>query len=118
MPTSRTTAADFRHLTPRVLDIALTRAGTVVCEPMVRVAIETPTPTVGAVLAAPARLGGVVEPIDTGDELSVITATVAAARVQELRSRVADLTGGEGVVESSFAGYQPVAGRPPTREVS
>ena len=64
---------------PRVLGVALTRAGTVVCEPMLRVCIETPTPVVGTVLAAAARLGGAVEPTATGDELSVITATMATA---------------------------------------
>src|SRR5262249_19177014 len=36
-PTARTTAADFRHLMPRVVATALRRAGTVVCEPMLRV---------------------------------------------------------------------------------
>jgi ribosomal protection tetracycline resistance protein len=115
MPTARTTAADFRRLTPRVLRTALVRAGTVVCEPMVRAGIETPTPTVGAVLAAAARVGRHVEPATTGDELSTVLATVPATRVAELRRHVADLTGGEGVVETEFAGYEVVAGAPPRR---
>jgi ribosomal protection tetracycline resistance protein len=114
-PMHRTTAADFRHLMPRVLRVTLERAGTVVCEPMLRVAIETPTPAVGAVLAAAARLGAAVEPVVTGDELSVIAATMATARVQELRRRLADLTGGEGVIETEFAGYRTVTGAPPWR---
>jgi ribosomal protection tetracycline resistance protein len=114
-PMHRTAAADFRHLMPRVLGLALHRASTVVCEPMLRVSIETPTPAVGTVLAATARLGGAVEPVVTGDELSVITATMATDRVQELRRLIAGLTGGEGVVESDFAGYRPVTGEPPLR---
>ena len=118
MPMHRTAAADFRHLTPRVVATALQRAGTVVCRPMLRVAIETPTATVGAVIAAAARLGAEVEPIETGDELSVVTATIGSDRVQDLRRRVADLTGGEGVVERSFAGYRPVAGDPPRRRAA
>jgi ribosomal protection tetracycline resistance protein len=60
--TPRTTAADFRKLTPLVLMLALKRAGTVVCEPMVRVSVEVPSDSVGAVPASAARLGGVVEP--------------------------------------------------------
>ena len=40
--TPRTTAADFRKLTPLVLAQALERAGTVVCEPMARVSLEDP----------------------------------------------------------------------------
>jgi ribosomal protection tetracycline resistance protein len=115
-PMHRTTAADFRRLTPRVLGVALDRAGTVVCEPMFRVGIETPTPALGPVLAAVGKLGGVVEPVEAGDELSVITATMATDRVQELRRRIAGLTGGEGVVESDFAGYRPLPVAPPRRE--
>src|SRR5262249_53298797 len=47
-----TTAADFRKLTPLVLLAALQRAGTAVCEPIVKVGIEIPPDTVSAVLAA------------------------------------------------------------------
>ena len=40
---------------------ALERAGTVVCEPVVRVSVEVPTGAIGAVMAALARLGATVE---------------------------------------------------------
>ena len=53
-----TTAAHFRKLTPLVLMAALDQAGTVVCEPMIRVSLEIPAETIGSVLAAVARLGG------------------------------------------------------------
>ena len=53
-----TTAAHFRKLTPLVLMAALDQAGTVVCEPMIRVSLEIPAETTGSVLAAVARLGG------------------------------------------------------------
>jgi ribosomal protection tetracycline resistance protein len=105
-PTS--TAADFRKLTPLVLMQALERAGTVVCEPTVRVRLEVPTSTIGSVLPALARLGAVVEtPLPHG-ELSTIEATLPAVRADELQRELPGLTGGEGVLESSFAGYQPV----------
>src|SRR5438132_14117657 len=55
------TAADFRKLTPLVLMQALERAGTAVCEPRVRVGLEIPTDTIGAVMPALARLGAAVE---------------------------------------------------------
>jgi ribosomal protection tetracycline resistance protein len=32
-----------------------------------------------------------------------------------LQRQLSSLTGGEGVLESSFAGYQPVSGEQPTR---
>jgi ribosomal protection tetracycline resistance protein len=114
-PTPRTTAADFRKLTPLVLMRALERARTVVCEPIMRVELEIPTDTVGAVLAAAARLGGVVATPSTRGKLSVIEAMMPAARAQDLRRQLPGLSGGEGVADTSFGGYEPVRGAPPTR---
>jgi ribosomal protection tetracycline resistance protein len=109
------TAADFRKLTPLVLMQALERAGTTVCEPIVRVSIETPAETVGAVLASVARLGGVLEPLSLLGDLSTIETVMPAARAHDLQRQLPALTGGEGVLESDFDGYQPVNGAPPTR---
>nr|WP_282568154.1 GTP-binding protein [Agromyces sp. H66] len=50
------TGADFRALTPLVVMDALTRAGTVVCEPMHRFDLEVPIDVVGSVLSAITRL--------------------------------------------------------------
>ncbi len=113
--TPRTTAADFRKLTPLVLMRALERAGTVVCEPMIRVSIEIPVATVGIVLATVARLGGGVETRSLRGDLATIDTVLPAGRAQELRRRVPGITGGEGVVETGFGGYRPVSGPPPTR---
>ena len=49
------TAADFRKLTPIVLMRALEQATTVVCEPTVRISLEAPTKTLGALLPALVR---------------------------------------------------------------
>jgi len=108
------TAGDFRKLTPLVLMRALERAGTEVCEPLVRVSLEIPTDTVGAVLSVLARLGAVQTPSLRG-ELSTIETVLPAARVQNLQRQLPALTGGEGVLESDFGGYQPVSGAAPTR---
>ncbi|HKC22957.1 MAG TPA: translation factor GTPase family protein [Gaiellaceae bacterium] len=105
-PTS--TAADFRKLTPLVLVQALERAGTVVCEPVVRLTLEVPTRSLGAVLPALARLRAAVEtPVPHG-ELSTVEALMRVTRADELLRQLAGLTGGEGVAESTFAGYQAV----------
>jgi ribosomal protection tetracycline resistance protein len=109
------TAADFRKLTPLVLMLALERAGTVVCEPMVRVTLEVPTDTVGAVLSVLARLGAVAQTPSLQGELSTIETVLPAARVQDLQRQLPELTGGEGVLESDFDGYQPVSGAAPNR---
>ncbi|MCA1824309.1 MAG: hypothetical protein LC640_08635 [Frankia sp.] len=113
--TTRTTAADFRKLTPIVVTTALSRAGTAVCEPMMRVAVEAPTDTLGTVIASVARLGGTAEaPVVQGD-LATTRTRLPAARLQHLRRMLPGLTQGEGVVEAEFDGYEPVTGQPPIR---
>jgi ribosomal protection tetracycline resistance protein len=109
------TPADFRKLTPIVVMQALESAGTVVCEPTVRVGLEVPTHAVGAVIPALARLGATFETPAPDGERSTITAVLPATRADELQRELPALTGGEGVLDSSFAGYQPVSGDPPTR---
>ena len=109
------TAGDFRKLTPLVLKQALERAGTVVCEPTVRVTLEIPTDTVGAVVPALARLEANVETPSPDGELSTVEAVLPATRADQLQRELPGLTRGEGVLESGFAGYQPVSGVGPTR---
>jgi ribosomal protection tetracycline resistance protein len=106
-PTS--TAADFRKLTPLVLAQALERAGTVVCEPVVRLTLEVPTRSVGAVLPALARLNASVEtPLPHG-ELSAVEALLSVTHADEVQRQLPGLTGGEGTAESAFAGYKPIS---------
>ena len=110
-----TTAGDFRRLTPVVLRQALAQAGTVACEPMLRVHLELPTATIGAVAADLARAGLAFETVSTQGELSVVESVLPAARAQALQRQLPGLTGGEGVLDSTFAGYRPVTGEQPTR---
>ena len=113
--TERTTAAHFRKLAPMVLMQALERAGTVVCEPMIRVSVETPADTFGVVLASVAKLGGAVEAPSLRGDFSTIDTVLSAARARDLQRDLPGLTGGEAVVETHLAGYQPVSGTPPMR---
>jgi ribosomal protection tetracycline resistance protein len=113
--TGRTTAADFRKLTPIVLMRALAQAGTLVCEPIARVTLEIPTETMGAVLPLLAQLGAAVETPSLNGELAFIETVLPAARLHGLQRQLPRLTGGEGVLESSFRGYQPVNGEQPAR---
>jgi len=115
LPTPRTTAADFRELTSMVLREALDKAGTVVCEPMARARLEVPATKMGAVLSALARLGTDVETSDLRGDVSVIVTTLPSAQVRGLQEQLPGLTGGEGVVETTFGGYQPMHGRFPSR---
>ena len=112
------TAADFRKLTPLVVRQALAAAGTVVCEPAAHVRLEVPVAAVGAVLPAVARLGGAVEPPAADGTHAVVESVLPVARAHELQRQLPALTGGEGVLESAFAGYVPVDGAPPRRRLS
>ncbi|HEY2311824.1 MAG TPA: translation factor GTPase family protein [Gaiellaceae bacterium] len=112
MPNSR----DIKRLVPIVLMQALACAGTAACEPVFRIVAEVPTETVGVMLAALGRLGAGATTPSTRGELSMLEATLPASHVQALRRQLPGLTGGEGVLDSEFAGYQPVAGELPVRK--
>ncbi|MDQ3823235.1 MAG: TetM/TetW/TetO/TetS family tetracycline resistance ribosomal protection protein [Actinomycetota bacterium] len=111
----RSTAADFRKLTPIVVMKALELAGTAVCEPLVRVALEVPAGSIGPVMLVLGRLGALVETSSLQREYPLIEAVLSAARANDLQRQLPGLTGGEGVLESEFAGYRSVEGDPPTR---
>ncbi|MFL6017921.1 MAG: GTP-binding protein [Gaiellaceae bacterium] len=109
------TAGDLRGLTPLVIRQALERAGTVVCAPVVRARVEVPSDSIGAVLPMLARLGTVARTPSLHGRLATIETLLPAARAHELQQRLPSLTGGEGVFESKFAGYEPVSGTAPRR---
>ena len=115
LSTPRTTAADFRKLTPLVLLRALKQAGTVVCEPLARVTLEIPTATMGGVLSVLAQLGAAVEPPVVGGDLAVLQTMLPARQVHRLQQQLPELTSGEGVLESGPGGYRPVPGTVPAR---
>jgi ribosomal protection tetracycline resistance protein len=111
LPTPATTAADFRKLTPMVMQQALRRAGTVVCQPMTRVRLELPAAALAPVLALLGQLGARPEAPAAAGEAMVVEAVLAAHLLHRLQQRLPGLTGGEGVLEPSFGGYEPVLGR-------
>jgi len=109
------TASDFRKLTPIVARQALRSAGTVVCEPLVEVRLDAPTATAGALQRELGRLGASTTGAWSTQTFTTLEVVLAAARFHELQRQLPDLTGGEGVAEPRFGGYQPVRGRPPAR---
>jgi ribosomal protection tetracycline resistance protein len=109
------TGEDFRKLTPVVLLSALQRAGTVVCEPVHSFRLDAPADAAGALLPALAKLRAVIRAELVRGASAVIDGDIPAAEVQRLRQQLAALTRGEGVVECSFARYQPVADAIPAR---
>ena len=106
---------DFRKLTPLVVMAALSRAGTVVCEPVHRFHLDAPADTLTVLLPALARLHAVPEVTATGGSWCTLEGDIPATRVHELRQQIPHLTRGEGVMESAFARYEPVRGPAPVR---
>jgi ribosomal protection tetracycline resistance protein len=82
---------------------------------MARARLEVPAGRLGAVLAALSRLGAAVDAPQPRGDLSVADAVLPARSVHLIQQQLPALTGGEGLLESSFAGYQPVRGAPPVR---
>ncbi|WP_151084438.1 elongation factor G [Nocardioides cynanchi] len=112
-PTS--TSLDYRKVAPVVARRALDRARTVVCEPVLRIRLEVPVETTPALQRLLGRWGAEQSDQSSSGSFAILEALLPAARLHELQRRLPDLTGGEGVLESAFAGYQPVPGRPPQR---
>jgi ribosomal protection tetracycline resistance protein len=112
-PTS--TSYDYRKVTPVVARRALDRARTVVCEPVLRVSLEVPTETTAALQRLLGRWGAELADQTARGDFATLEARLPAARLHELQRQLPDLTGGEGVLESRFDGYEPVHGRAPSR---
>jgi hypothetical protein len=65
--------------------------------------------------AAVARLGGAVETPSLRGDLAVVETVLPEGRARDLQRQLSGLTRGEGVLESAFAGYEPVIGEQPSR---
>ncbi len=112
-PTS--TSFDYRKVTPVVVRRVVQRARTRVCEPVLRVFLEVPTGDAATLQRLLARWGAELAGQTSAGEDTRLEARLVAARLHELQHQLPDLTGGEGVLETQFDGYQPVRGRPPVR---
>ena len=110
-----TTLSDYRLLTPLVLMAALRRAGTTVHEPLLEFHMEFPDQDLGAIMSLLSDLDARPHSPETSGSTCALTGTIRVADVHQLQSRLPDLTRGEGVIESMFAGYVPIEGPPPSR---
>jgi ribosomal protection tetracycline resistance protein len=112
---AESTAAAHRDLAPLVVMAALKAAGTVVCEPIHRFALEVPADTLAGLLPVLARLGaGAQTPTMHGSSCR-LEGEVRAARVHELQQALPALSRGEGVMEAAFDHYRPIRGPFPVR---
>jgi ribosomal protection tetracycline resistance protein len=107
------TMSDFKKLTAVVLDRALREAGVVVCEPLTSLRIEAPVDAGKGITGVILNVGGRILGQHSSGAKTTIVAFVQAGRVHEVQNRIPGLTGGEGIVESQFAGFHPVTVDPP-----
>jgi ribosomal protection tetracycline resistance protein len=110
-----TTLSDYRLLTPLVVMDALQRAGTTVCEPVLEINLEFPADVLGPIMATLIDADAVPGSPNISRRVCTLAGEIRAARLHDLQSRLPDLTRGEGVLESTFGGYRPVTGEPPSR---
>jgi ribosomal protection tetracycline resistance protein len=96
---------------------ALRTAGTQVCEPVHRFRLELPAETLAATLAMLAEVKAVPYETTPQGASFVLEGDVPAAQIHPLTRLLPGVTHGEGLVETSFHHYRPVAGAPPSRPV-
>jgi len=109
-------AADFRNLAPVVVMAAVAQAGTRVCQPVDRFELELPDTAFGSVAPLLGRLGAVTLKTFAANGFTRLGGHVPSAAVPELRSRLPDLTSGEGVLVTQLNHHAPVhADQPPSR---
>ncbi|MEV8513666.1 hypothetical protein [Dactylosporangium sp. NPDC051484] len=102
------TAGDFKRLVPELLARALREAGTVVCEPVHRFAIEGPADALAATLGALPRFAAIPDPPAVEGPRFTVGGLVPAARTTALERALPGLTHGEATLEVTFDGYRPV----------
>ena len=100
--------------TPTLFMVAIERHGAI-CEPMTAVRVEGPPEAARAVVPVLLGVGARVLGQQSNERGSMVVALAQAGRMHEIQARIPGLTGGEGILEATFAGYHPVAAEPPPR---
>lgn len=111
----RSTAADFRDLTPLVLAAALAQAGTAVCEPIQHFTLDLPATALGPVLPLLTRHGAALADSTLAGATVKLHGHIPAAQLHQVQRLLPGLTHGEGVMACVFDHYRPVNGPPPVR---
>jgi ribosomal protection tetracycline resistance protein len=105
--TPKTTAADFRKLTPLVLNEAIRQAGTIICEPICSYSLEIPGDSIAKVLPILTKLRAVLHTTDTRSDTLMLSGSIPAANIHNLQQQLPSLTSGESLLEYAFDRYDP-----------
>lgn len=111
------TAADFRQLAPLVLASALQWAGTIVCEPVSRFALDAPVEAMGAMLTLLGQSEAAIAVSDVTEGEAVIRGTLPTRLVQSVQRQLPDLSGGAATLEATFDHYAPVIAGPVRKRI-
>ena len=109
------TAGDFRKLTPLVLMLALSSAGTEVCEPVEELDLDIPEDTFGAVSGALLNARATIRNAFPDSSSYRVICEIPTAELRALEQQLPALTRGDGGWAWRFAGYVPVTGDAPVR---
>jgi ribosomal protection tetracycline resistance protein len=107
--TPKTTAADFRKLTPVILRAALQQAGTAVCEPICHFSLEIPNNALAKIMSVLAQLHAVLSSTEAQQETHMLEGYIPSARIHDLQQQLPSLTSGEGFLEYEFDRYDSMA---------
>ena len=77
--------------------------------------LDVPSEALTAALGRLVTAGATPGPADIGPARARITGTIPTENVNAFEQRLPGLTSGRGVFIAELAGYEPVAGPPPTR---
>ncbi|MFD3268418.1 tetracycline resistance ribosomal protection mosaic protein Tet(O/W/32/O) [Lactobacillus johnsonii] len=105
------TPADFRLLSPIVLEQALKKAGTELLEPYLHFEIYAPQEYLSrAYHDAPRYCADIVSTQIKNDEV-ILKGEIPARYIQEYRNDLTNFTNGQGVCLTELKGYQPAIGK-------
>ena len=107
--------ADYRRLAALVMADAVKRAGTVVCEPVHRFVLRTPSEHSGSCIHLLSSNRAEIESSTVAGDLASIQGTIPAATIDAVAKSLPGLTRGRGDLDTRFHDYQPIVGDPPRR---
>ena len=123
-----TEGGDFRQATYRAVRQGLMQAKSVLLEPWYDLRLEIPADCVGRAMSDVSRMGGTVDPPETGENgMTVLTGSAPVAAMRGYAREVVGYTRGRGRLSCALRGYAPcrnpeeviaAAGYDPERDVA
>lgn len=107
--TPKTTAADFRKLTPTIIHTALQQAGTIVCQPICFFVLEVPIDALAKIMSILARLHVAPSSSEVRQETYLLKGYIPSASIHDLQQQLPNAANGEGFLDYEFDRYEPVA---------